>query len=233
MAAMTPGLAGHKGLRGDILLELKRAQPLTVKELADTFEVSANAVRRHLKELEVEALVVYGREQRGTGAPTYTYRLSPGGEALFPTQYGEALTDVLVLVAETGGREAVKELFTQRFHAHAERLRGELVDATLEDKVAAVVALLSQQGFMAAWSVNADQVTLAEHNCAVRAVVEQFPEICAAEAEFLEEVLQSELQRDSYIPDGCNACQYSIIPAQGAMRSGDGNGRGTPPQGES
>jgi len=232
MAAMTPGLAGHKGLRGDILLELKRAQPLTAKELAGTFGVSANAVRRHLKELEAEALVVYGREQRGTGAPTYTYRLSPGGEALFPTQYGETLTDVLALVAETGGREAVKELFAQRFHAHADRLRAELADATLEEKVAAVVALLSQQGFMAAWSVDADHVLLAEHNCAVRAVAEQFPEICAAEAEFLKEVLQSDLQRNSYIPDGCNACQYSITPAGGGESVTGGNGRGTPPQEE-
>ncbi|MGD8726015.1 MAG: helix-turn-helix domain-containing protein [Gemmatimonadales bacterium] len=233
MTAITPGLAGHKGLRGDILLELKRAQPLTVKELADGFGVSANAVRRHLKELEAESLIVYSREQRGTGAPTYTNRLSPRGEALFPTQYGETLTDVLALVAQSGGREAVKELFTQRFQAHAERLRAELAEATLEEKVAAVVALLSQQGFMAAWSVGPDQVTLAEHNCAVRTVAEQFPEICAAEAEFLRDVLQRDLRRDSYIPDGCNACQYSITLSEGAKRAGGGNGRGVPREEES
>ena len=76
MGTSFPGLAGHKGLRGDILLELKRLQPLTAKQLAVAFGVSANAVRRHLKELEAEGLVVYGREQRGTGAPTFTYRLS-------------------------------------------------------------------------------------------------------------------------------------------------------------
>jgi DeoR family suf operon transcriptional repressor len=219
-------------LRGDILLELKRAQPLTAQELAHKFGVSANAVRRHLKELEAEALVVYGREQRGTGAPTYMYRLSPGGEALFPTQYGEALTDVLALVAETEGREAVKELFAQRFQAQTDRLRAELADATLEEKVAAVVELLSQQGFMAAWSVDADQVTIAEHNCAVRAVAERFPEICAAEAEFLREVLQSELQRDSYIPDGCNACQYSITPVSG-VEDANGSSSRSPTQQES
>jgi len=63
---------------------------------------------------------------------------------------------------------------------------------------------------MAAWTVEADQVRLAEHNCAVRAAAERFPEICAAEADFLREVLQSELERDTYIPDGCNACQYTI-----------------------
>ena len=211
MTVSIPGLAGHKGLRGDILLELKRAQPLTAKELADAFAVSANAVRRHLKELEAEGLVAYAREQRGTGAPTNTFRLTDNGEALFPTQYGEALTDVLASIARNSGREAVKALFAQRFRAHAERLRSALTDASLEEKVAAVVELLSQQGFMAAWSVEANQVKLAEHNCAVRAAAEQFPEICAAEVDFLREVLHSNLQRDSYIPDGCNACEYSIV----------------------
>lgn len=216
MGTSFPGLAGHRGLRGDILLELKRRQPVTAKQLADMFGVSANAVRRHLKELEAEGLIDYGREQRGTGAPTFTYRLSSDGEALFPTHYGQALTEILAYVAQQNGREAVQAIFAQRFRAHAERLRAELADATLEERVAVVVKLLSEQGFMAAWKVEKDTVTLAEHNCAVRAVAEQFPEICAAEADFLREVLRSDLRRDSYIPDGCNACQYSISLGAGA-----------------
>lgn len=230
MESSFPGLTGHRGLRGDILLELKRSQPLTAKELADVFGVSANAVRRHLKELEVEGLLEYRREQRGTGAPTNTFRLSANGEALFPTQYGQALTDVLAYVARHNGRDAVRAMFAQRFRAHAERLRAELADAPLEDKVAAVVRLLSEQGFMAAWSVEDDQLRLAEHHCAVRAVAEQYPEICAAEAEFLREVLQMDLQRDSYIPDGCNACEYTIAKPAGA---GEANGGRAPTNEES
>jgi len=213
MDAMSPGLAGHRGLRGEILVQVKKAQPVTAKELADSFGVSANAVRRHLKELEAEGLVVYGREQRGTGAPTYTYRLTGNGERLFPTQYGEALTDILSLVAQSSGREAVREMFAERFRGQAESIRTELAGATLEEKVAALVELLSQQGFMAAWSAESGELKLAQHNCAVRTAAERFPEICAAEADFLREVLQSEIQRDSYIPEGCNACQYSIATA--------------------
>jgi DeoR family suf operon transcriptional repressor len=225
MAASIPGLAGHKGLRGDVLLELKRAQPLTVKDLADTFGVSANAVRRHLKELEAEGLVSYRREQRGTGAPTFVYRLTASGDALFPTMYGEALTDVLAYVARQSGRDAVRALFAARFREHAERLRRELAQGTLEERVAAVVDVLSQQGFMARWTVEDDALRLAEHNCAVRQVAEQFPEICAAEADFLREVLQSDLTRQTYIPDGCNACQYTI--ALNGADGTDGN-RGSP-----
>jgi len=210
MTPMTPGLAAHKGLRGEILLELKHAQPITAKELAESFGVSANAVRRHLKELEAEGLVHYGREQRGTGAPTHAYRLSRDGEALFPTQYGEALADILASIARISGRDAVRRMFADRFRAKAGSLLAELANEPLERKVAAVVKLLSDQGFMAAWSLQSDGLRLAQHHCAVRDVAEQFPEICAAEADFLREVLQSEVQRDSYIPEGCNSCEYSI-----------------------
>ena len=192
-------------------MELKRTQPLTARELGGIFNVSANAVRRHLKELEADGLVTYTREQRGSGAPTYAYRLSANGEGLFPTQYGKALFDVLTYVAAHEGREMVRELFAEQFRGHADRLRAGLRDATLEEKVRVVADFLTEQGFMAVWSVDADAVRLAEHHCAIRDVAEQFPEICAAEADFLREVLQTEVHRDTYIPDGCNACEYSII----------------------
>src|SRR6059036_4085802 len=100
MTDLQPQLAAHKGLRGEILGELKRSQPLTTKDLAEKLGVSPNAIRHHLKELEAEALILYGREQRGVGAPTFAYRLSPEGESLFPRQYERALTDVLERLAE-------------------------------------------------------------------------------------------------------------------------------------
>ena len=46
--------AGHKGQRGAVLVQLKRGQRLTAKELAARLGVSLNAVRHHLKELEGE-----------------------------------------------------------------------------------------------------------------------------------------------------------------------------------
>ena len=115
MGNTIPQLAAHKGLRGEILLALKRAQPLTAKQLATQLGVSPSAIRHHLKELEAEALVAYGREQRGLGAPTYTYRLSAGGEELFPRAYEETLTQLLERVAEKAGRHAAVELFEDHY----------------------------------------------------------------------------------------------------------------------
>lgn len=210
MSALPEGLAAHRGLRGQIILELKRAQPLTAKQLADRFEVSPNAIRRHLKELELEELVVHERERRTQGAPAFVFRLSQRGEGLFPRQYEEALTDVLAYVADTAGREQVQRIFADRFNAHAGRLEAQLADAPVEERVQAVVDLLSRQGFMAEWSVDGDRITIAEHNCAVQAAAERFPEICQAEAEFLRSVLRADLQRHAHIAQGCNACEYWI-----------------------
>src|SRR5437763_11648552 len=122
MRANLPQLAAHKGLRGEVLLALKRAQPCTTKQLAEKLDVSPNAIRHHLKELEGKALVVYGREQRGVGAPAYAYRLRARGEALFPRAYEEARTDGLGRVAEKSGREAAVEVREDRYRELARSL---------------------------------------------------------------------------------------------------------------
>jgi DeoR family suf operon transcriptional repressor len=210
MDTLPPGLAGHKGLRGQLLLELKRHQPLTAKELADRHGVSTTAVRRHLKELELEQLVVYRREQRGQGAPTFAYRLTPDGEALFPKRYEEALTAALEFVERHGGREAVSRFFAEAFGGEAEKLSARLSQASLEERLAAVADLLSRQGFMAEWTTDGAAVRIAEHNCAMHAVAERFPEVCHEELQFLKRVLGREVERKSHIVAGCNACEYSV-----------------------
>ena len=210
MDNLPPGLAGHRGLRGQLLLELKRHQPLTAKELADRHGVSTTAVRRHLKELELEQLVVYRREQRGQGAPTFAYGLTQDGEALFPKRYEEALTAALEFVERHGGREAVSRFFAEAFGGEAEKLTARLSEASLEERLAAVADLLSRQGFMAEWTTDGAGVRIAEHNCAMHAVAARFPEVCHEELQFLKRVLGHEVERKSHIVAGCNACEYSV-----------------------
>ncbi|HEV8453774.1 MAG TPA: winged helix-turn-helix transcriptional regulator, partial [Gemmatimonadales bacterium] len=78
-----------------MLVELKKSERLTAKELAQRLHVSLNGVRHHLKELESEGLIEYERQYRGVGAPAFAYRLTPAGEALFPRRYEATLNEVL------------------------------------------------------------------------------------------------------------------------------------------
>lgn len=219
--SLPPGLAAHKGLRGHVLLALKKAQPLTAQELADRHTVTANAIRRHLKELEAEGLIEYVREQRGQGAPAFLYRLTAAGEALFPKGYEEALTALLTYLERSGGRDQVRRFFEQRFRAQADELRTRLAGAPVEEKMAAITELLTEQGFMADWSVESGRVRLAEHNCAMHAVAEQFPEVCDTELHFLRELLGEHVERRSHIVSGCNSCEYAITVSLRPKDAGD------------
>src|SRR5258708_37551093 len=126
MRPRTSQLQRHKGLRGDILVALKRAQPLSASDLARQLAVSPNAVRHHLKELVAESLISYGREQRGVGAPTYAYRLARAGEAPLPPASEATLTPPPEHVAGKAGRPAAVELFQERYPALTRRMLAEL-----------------------------------------------------------------------------------------------------------
>jgi DeoR family transcriptional regulator, suf operon transcriptional repressor len=201
---------GHKGQRGAVLSVLKRSQPLTARELAVRLGVSLNGARHHLKELEVEGLVSYRREHRGVGAPVFAYRLTPAGEELFPRRYCEALTAMLGAVVEREGRGAAVTLLESYFHALARRIRGQLEGVPAEERLRVVARALSEEGYMAEAVPGDGVAVLTEHNCAIPAVAERFPEICAAEARFLADVLSAEVERTGHILSGCPACEYQV-----------------------
>ena len=215
---------GHKGPRAEILTALKRAQRLTAMELAHRLGASLNAVRHHLKELESESLVAYERERRGVGAPAFAYRLTPGGEALFPRRYEGTLLQVLDQVVEREGRDAAAAMVASQFDAIAERLRPALALASPAERLELVARALADEGFMAEWSGTASESALVEHNCAILAVAERFPEVCEAERRFLADTLGAAVERRSHILGGCGACGYTVRFASGETRANKENG---------
>lgn len=198
------------GLRGAILLELKRAHRSTAKDLASRLNVSLNAVRHHLKELEAQALVGYERRHQGVGAPAFAYRLTPTAEALFPRRYESTLNELLDHVVEREGRAGAVAVLEARYTTLTRRLQGELAGVAPTERMAAVARLLTEEGYMAEASATTTSGILVEHNCAIQAVAERFPEICAAEARFLAAVLGAEVDRQEHILSGCSACEYRV-----------------------
>jgi DeoR family transcriptional regulator, suf operon transcriptional repressor len=201
---------GHKGQRAAVLTQLKRSQPLTARELAVRLGVSLNAARHHLKELEVEGLISYQREHRGVGAPVFAYRLSRAGEELFPRRYCEALTAMLDTVVEREGRGAAVTLLESYFRLLAGRIRGQLEGVPPAERLHVVARALSEEGYMAEATRGDGAAVLTEHNCAIPAVAGRFPEICAAEARFLADVLNAEVERTGHILKGSPACEYQV-----------------------
>ncbi|HKT60179.1 MAG TPA: winged helix-turn-helix transcriptional regulator [Gemmatimonadales bacterium] len=207
--APTP-VAGLNGSRHAVLLQLKLAQRLTAKELAERVGLSLNAVRHHLKELEASGLVGYVREHRGVGAPVFSYSLTAAGESMFPRRYEETLTTLLDQMVQRDGRDAAVALLEAHFADLASRLKAELTGSGPAERLQALGRVLSDEGYMAEVRTAPGEGTLTEHNCAIPAVAQRFPEICAAEARFVADVLGGQVERRGHMLSGCRACEYHV-----------------------
>src|SRR5436190_21995630 len=85
--------------RGRIVMLLRRAGH-TVDELAQTLNLTDNAVRAPLATLERDGFVPQSGVRRGSGKPAYIYELSPDAEKLFPKAYGPVLRQLLEVLSE-------------------------------------------------------------------------------------------------------------------------------------
>ncbi len=211
-SSTSAGIVGLRGPRADILVQLKRTPDRTARDLGRELGYSLNGVRHHLKELEVDGLVAYQRRHHGVGAPVFVYRLTAAGEALFPRRYEATLLEFLDHVVAQDGREAAVRVLEAQFTTLANRLGDAVAGAPSRRRLETVAAALSDEGYMAEWREQhgGSFATLTEHNCAVKAVAERFPEMCQAEARFLETVLGGPVERRSHILNGCGACEYHV-----------------------
>lgn len=217
MVEVIGALGGFRGVRADVLVALKKAQPLTAHELSDQLGLTANGLRRYLKALDDDGLVRYDRTVHGVGAPMFAYSLTPAGEALFPRSYVSVLATALDALRAEQGTAAVAGVLESEWNRLADEAEPVLAALPRAERLPLVAELLTAKGYMAeAGPVGgvdgeSEVTTLRIHNCAVREIAEQFPEACEAEAKFVERLLGVPLVRVAHRKDGCGRCEYSVM----------------------
>lgn len=204
-------LSGFRGVRADLLVTLKKEQPLTATELAAHFGLTPNALRRHLKVLEEDGLVRHQREVRGVGAPVFAYRLTEAGESVFPRRYASVLVTALQALQEEHGDQSVARVLEREWDALAADAGPVLDELPLAERVQLVAELMTARGYMAEGvGSEGEGATLRIHNCAMCEIAEQFPEACEVEARQLTRLLGAPVARRSHRFAGGTACAYEV-----------------------
>lgn len=204
----------------DILKYLLKEAQATALTLAEVLKVSPQAIRRHLKDLEGEELIIYSSEQIGMGRPQHVYQLSDKGKERLRREvgdsYGKFTVSLLDTLTETVGRDQVSSILHKQWQRKAEEYRQHLAKGSLRQRVATLVELRKAEGFMAEYypveaSGSEDKFIFLEHNCAISNVAESFPSVCGHELEMFAAVLPDcTVERTHWIIDGEPRCGYSI-----------------------
>ncbi len=210
---MTTGLPSTKKSILQYLLKQGRA---TAKELAQALNITPQAIRRHLSELEAEELIEYQSVQQGMGRPQHLYQLSKEGrDRLNPHNYGEFAVDFLDTLAETVGKEQVSKVLEKQWQRKATAYRDRLGNGSLKQRVAKLVQIRQKEGYMAELHQlppkQKQQFILIEHNCAIHEVAESYPSVCGHELEMFAAVLPDcTVERTHWINNGEHLCGYLI-----------------------
>ncbi|GCD98151.1 helix-turn-helix transcriptional regulator [Embleya hyalina] len=200
--------------RREILRRLKGAGELRAEELAEAVGMTASGMRQQLAGLVAEGYVTHRQARLGPGRPKHVYRLTTAGENLFPRRYGDLVGDLLE-TAQTEEPGFVDRLFDRRRERRLERARTRTTAPDLADRVAAIAAILDEDGYLAAARPLADGGgwLIVEQNCAIFDVAIRCGTACSSELEFLREALpDTEVRRVSHMVAGAPHCAYEIRP---------------------
>ncbi|MBE9181031.1 iron-sulfur cluster biosynthesis transcriptional regulator SufR [Oculatella sp. LEGE 06141] len=201
----------------DILKHLLKQGQASAQELADHLEISPQAIRRHLKDLEDDGLIEHQAIQARMGRPQHVYHLSQQGRDRLPVRYDEFAISLLDTLAETVGRDQVSSILRKQWERKAVEYREQIGSGSLQERVASLVELRKAEGYMAEWypvesSHNSTpQFIVTEYNCAISHIAESFPSVCGHELELFEAALQNcTVERTHWLANGEHRCGYLI-----------------------
>ncbi|GAC1342883.1 MAG: ArsR family transcriptional regulator [Ktedonobacteraceae bacterium] len=177
--------------RGQIVTLLRRGSR-TVDELAQTLNLTDNAVRAHLATLERDGFVLQRGVRRGSSKPAYVYDLAPEAEHLFPKSYGQVLNQLLEVLNERMSSDELEELLRQVGRRIAAKWN--MPEGDLRVRLEAAVEVLNELGGMAELELTNGSYCIHGYSCPLASVVPGHPEVCRLAETLLTELVGVPIQ---------------------------------------
>ena len=199
--------------RQAILEYLREKGAADVNELAETLGLSPVTIHYHINVLQRDGLLETKDVRQGVGRPRKVFTLRDSAYEKFPQGY-HRLSDRLLELLKSRMTEADIQALFERIGSdiageHALSLQGK----PLEQKIATLIELLGEEGFMSRLEkVGADQFVLTQVNCPYQYVATRHPEVCELDLQLMNTALGTEVKRGACVANGDAVCTFHIQP---------------------
>ena len=192
-----------------LLLALKRLGQATQAEVARAVPFAPATLREHLQSLVASGLVQRQGSRHGKpGRPEVVYALTDRGDALFPNRAPQVLRELIGHLTERGYTRVLRRFFESRVAARRDAALARVNGLSGSARVQEVARILSEEGFMAQMGTSPRAPALRLCHCPIRDVVSITRTPCQFEQQLIAELLERQLRRVEYIPDGDASCSY-------------------------
>lgn len=198
--------------REQLLHSLQVQGSQTASELSQELGIGSTAVRQHIDRLQAEGLVEQVGLRRGNGRPGHVYGLTAQADSMFPHSYDQLALDLMEAVRRLpDGAELLAQSLDSLHLVWLERYAAQVIGENLEERVAALTDVLNERGNMARYEQLPDgSFCLAKHNCTLKRVTAQFPQICQQEEVWFSEALGVPVVRTDSRAKGAPQCTFRI-----------------------
>ena len=203
----------HKSdTKHDILQLLLKRGDVTAQDLAEKLDISPQAIRKHLKDLETEGLIYHTAEQAGMGRPQFVYALTSAGRDRFPDSYNQFAVNFLDTLIDTLGKDQVSEVLHKQWQRKSQHYKSQLGIGSLKQRLEKLAEIRRSEGYVTEWFPvdGSENFIFTEYNCAIAHVAESFPSVCGHELEMFATVLDCPVERTHWMVDGEHRCGYLI-----------------------
>lgn len=196
-----------------ILMILKGWGEISVGALAVELGITKEGARLHLLKLTEMDFVKSIQKNGGVGRPVSYYSLSQKGLSKFPNTHAAVTVELLRSVKKLLGENAVNLMITDRENQVYQRYVRVLQDSnTLEERLAHLSKIRSEEGYMAEWKTENGEYFFIENHCPIGAAAAECQGFCHAELTSLKKLIGGEFQieRVQHILAGGHRCIYKI-----------------------
>jgi predicted ArsR family transcriptional regulator len=195
---------------------LRHKRGLTVEALAQTLNISRNAVRQHLTALERDGLVAKGDTQPSGGRPEQLYVLTTEGAERFPRQYSWFSDLLLQMVESEAGKAGLGEKLAEMGRNVGASMKARV--SASGDRIAAIAELMQEVGYEASAGTVAGERVIEAHNCVFHKLAEKCPEVCNFDLALLATCSGCAVEHRSCMVRGGNACSFHFTPAAAPVK---------------
>ena len=198
------------------IIELLKTQgPLTAKVLASELSLTTMGVRQHMLALEESGEVIFKDEKAVRGRPTRYWSLTTKTNSHFADRHDELTVQIIDSVIAVFGDDGLDKLISNREAVSMRNYRLALADKYgVEEKLATLAKLRSDEGYMATVTQEDDVFWLLENHCPICAAATKCINFCRSELHLFQSLLEDValVTRTEHIVEGSRRCAYKVIP---------------------
>jgi predicted ArsR family transcriptional regulator len=174
-----------------------RAGEKTVRELKEEMELTGNAIRLHLENLEREGLVSISGTRAGSRKPHNVYKLTPHARKAHFEGCEPLLSDLLAAISTCLSPFKVREIVTDTAHRMATKHppSGHGKGGNKHDRLENSLALLRKLGGSPRLEREDGILRIESASCPWAAVSGRHPEVCLIAEKLLSELLGTEVRQ--------------------------------------